>query len=72
MRLDLDGSGCISASELAQAMRDAQLGVEDGVTDRIVAEIDYVGNGKINYTECLAATLAFGESMAGNMLRRLF
>ena len=53
-------------------MRDAQLGVEDGVTDRIVAEIDYVGNGKINYTEFLAATLTFGESMSDNMLRRLF
>ena len=72
LRLDLDGSGCISASELAQAMRDAQMGVEDGVTDKIIAEIDCVGNGKINYTEFLAATLTFGESMSDDMLRRLF
>ena len=72
LRLDLDGSGCISASELAQGMRDAQMGVEDGVTDKIIAEIDHVGNGKINYTEFLAATLTFGESVSDDMLRRLF
>ena len=53
-------------------MRDAQLGVEEGVSDKIIAEIDYVGNGKINYTEFLAATLTLGESVSDDMLLRLF
>ena len=39
-------------------MKDLQIGVADGEIDKIIREIDYVGNGKINYTEFLAATLS--------------
>jgi len=56
----LDGSGLINASELATAMKAANMeGVSDVEIDKIITEIDYVGNGKINYTEFLAATLSF-------------
>ncbi len=55
----MDGSGCINAQELSQAMKQVDIGVKDAAIDQIIAEIDYVGNGKINYTEFLAVTLSF-------------
>lgn len=42
---------------MAQAMKEMNIGVSDGEIDKIIREIDYVGNGRINYTEFLSATL---------------
>ena len=56
-KIDKDGSGLIQANELAEAMKELQIGVSDGEIDKIIREIDYVGNGRINYTEFLSATL---------------
>ena len=53
-------------------MKDAKLGVDEVAIDKIIKEIDYVGNGKINYTEFLAATLSFNETLTDEMLLRLF
>ncbi len=68
----MDGSGCINAQELSQAMKQVDIGVKDAAIDQIIAEIDYVGNGKINYTEFLAVTLSFQETLSEEMLTRLF
>jgi len=38
-------------------MKELNIGVVDDEIEKIIKEIDYVGNGKINYTEFLAATL---------------
>ena len=54
-------------------MRDASIkGVTEKHINSIISEIDYVGNGKINYTEFLAATLTFTETLSDEMLLRLF
>jgi calcium-dependent protein kinase len=53
-------------------MKEVDIGVEDSAIDKIIAEIDYVGNGKINYTEFLAVTLSFQETISEEMLTRLF
>ena len=71
-RIDRDGSGLINANELAQAMKELNIGVADGEIDKIIREIDYVGNGKINYTEFLSATLSIQETLSEEMLWRLF
>ena len=71
-RLDLDGSGLINADELAQAMKSMNIGAADGEIDKIIREIDYVGNGKINYTEFLSATLEIKDTLTEEMLWRLF
>ena len=68
----MDGSGCVSASELATAMKSVNMGVDDATIDNIIQEIDYVGNGKINYSEFLMATLSFNDDLSDEMLRRLF
>ena len=62
----------MNANELAQAMKDLNIGVADGEIDKIIREIDYVVNGKINYTEFLAATLTMQETLTEEMLWRLF
>lgn len=46
------------------------MGVEDAEINRIITQLDYVRNGKINYTEFLAATLR--EELTEEMLKRLF
>ena len=71
-RIDLDGSGCVHADELAAAMKQVNMGVSTETIDAIIKEIDYVGNGKINYTEFLAATLSVQENISDDMLLRLF
>ena len=53
-------------------MKDLNIGVADGEIDKIIREIDYVGNGKINYTEFLSATLSIQETLTEEMLWRLF
>lgn len=53
-------------------MKDLNIGAADGEIDKIIREIDYVGNGKINYTEFLAATLSIQETITEEMLWRLF
>ena len=70
--MDRDGSGCINKNELTQVMKDVNIGVEDGEIERIVDQIDYVGNGMINYTEFLAATLQFNDEVTDDILMRLF
>ena len=70
--MDRDGSGCINKNELTQVMKDVNIGVQDGEIERIVDQIDYVGNGMINYTEFLAATLQFNDEVTDDILLRLF
>ncbi len=40
--------------------------------DRIIDEVDYFGNQKINYTEFLMATLDVRSFMDDNKLRAIF
>lgn len=48
----------ISVDELRKALKDCEeIKIPDDEIDRIIKEIDYLGNQKINYTEFIAATL---------------
>lgn len=59
--IDLDNSGLIDAAELLEALKKVHLEGShihsDQEISKIIREIDYYGNGKINYSEFLAATL---------------
>ena len=48
------------------------MSVDDATVVRIIKEIDYVGNGKINYSEFLLATLSFSYVLNDEMFFRLF
>ena len=47
--IDLDQSGMIKATELAAALRQLDLQYDDEEISKIISEIDYYGNGMINY-----------------------
>jgi len=47
----------INADELKQAIKKSQINIPDAEIDRIINEVDYHGNNKINYTEFIIATM---------------
>ena len=46
--------------------------VDQAQVDRIVSELDYFGNGKINYSEFLAATISMQSLLTDEKLWSLF
>ena len=57
--MDTDGTGMILASELANMLQKKEMAMsqdKDAIED-MIKEVDYYGNGKINYSEFLAATI---------------
>jgi calcium-dependent protein kinase len=58
VKIDTDRTGLISAEELKIAIKACpEISIPDSEVDKIISEVDYFGNGKINYTEFLVATL---------------
>ena len=53
-------------------MKKANIGVSDTSIDQIISNVDYFGNGQINYTEFLAATLSAQQTLTEEMQLRLF
>ena len=68
----MDKSGLIKASELAQALKELELGIDEKEIQDIIKEIDYVGNNLINYTEFLAASLSVSNTLTEEMLWSMF
>jgi len=44
------------------------MNIPDDQIEKIISEVDYFGNGKINYTEFLVATLDVKRFLDDNML----
>lgn len=55
--MDKDGSGMILAKELNEIIRKKKLNMSDKEINDLIEEVDYQGNGKINYSEFLSATI---------------
>ena len=53
-------------------MKQSNIDIPDSEIDRIIDEVDYFGNKKINYTEFLVATLDVKQFMDENMMQALF
>ena len=71
--IDTDGSGVITRDELEEVIKNrAELKVEQEEIDNILNEIDYDGNGSINYSEFLAATLPIENYVTQEQLQALF
>lgn len=72
--IDTDGTGFINKDELENALRSSENSLdigEDEVKD-IISEIDYEGNGVINYTEFLAAALPVEKFVSHDMILQVF
>lgn len=70
--MDKDKSGFLHASELKQALEASDIQISQDEIDKIVAEIDYHENGKINYSEFLAATLSINKFMSNEKMWMIF
>ena len=53
-------------------MKSCNLKLDSTSIDNIIKEIDYFGNGKINYSEFLAATMSMQEALTDSKLWSLF
>ena len=53
-------------------MKQLNLSTEDKEIQKIIKEIDYIGNGLINYSEFIAATLSIGQVLTEEQLWSLF
>ena len=57
MRMDKDQTGDITASELREALNEAQIKIDETELEKIINEVDYHGDRYINYSEFLSATI---------------
>lgn len=55
--LDLDGTGLINAHEIKTYIDKQNLNLTEAEIQAMIDELDYAGNGRINYSEFLAATI---------------
>ena len=56
-KIDVDNSGIISARELENALKQANMPLAAQEIARIIHEIDYNGKGQMHYSEFIAATI---------------
>lgn len=70
--LDKDGSGMILASELSQALQKQNFKMSTADINQLINEVDYQGNGKINYSEFLTATIDQAKFLDELKLRAVF
>jgi Ca2+-binding EF-hand superfamily protein len=72
--IDLDTShkGFITAEDLRKALNDLGYDTEADEICKIVREVDYSSQGRINYSQFLSATLNFKDSITEQVLRESF
>lgn len=70
--IDKDGTHMITPEELKQAIKKSQIGIQDAEIDRIINEVDYHGNNKINYTEFIIATMDVKQFLDDSNLQAIF
>ena len=72
MKIDKDRTGLINQEELRKAIKQSDIKISDEDIDKIILEVDYFGNGKINYTEFLVATVDVMKFLDDQMLQAIF
>lgn len=73
--LDQDKTGMITPDELEEAFRQVTGGEASPSSQqikKIITQVDYKGNGKINYTDFLAATVSVKKVLTKQKLYALF
>ena len=62
----------ILASELAECLKKKQLSMSSKEIQEMIQEVDYHGNGKINYSEFLSATINVRTFMTEQKMQAIF
>ena len=66
--MDKDGTGMILASELSAVFQKLEIGMDEEELAAMIKEVDYYGNGKINYSDFLSATMNLRKYMTDQKL----
>ena len=69
---DKDGTGMITEHELHDIFKSLKIDVTCDEIHGMITEVDYQGNGKINYSEFLAATLNLNTMIDDAKLKAIF
>jgi len=70
--IDIDGNGYVSVSELAQAMRSVGLKPTNQEVGDLLTSMDGDGNGKIDYTEFIAASMSQHVYLKEELLHKAY
>ena len=70
--IDKQKDGVIEIKELSKILRSKGLQTDEKEVKKIISELDYLGNGKINYSEFLAATIDVNKHMSEQKLKTIF
>ena len=71
-KIDDDKSGFLEFDEIKAVIEKSGSKLESSEIDKIIKEIDFVGNNKINYSEFLAATIEADKFITDEKLRAIF
>ena len=71
-KIDTDNSGFIEFQELEDVIKKANHQMTAQEMKKIIKELDYCGNQKINYSEFLAATISVQKILTHDRLEALF
>jgi len=55
----------VLASELTDVLKKKGVNLDEDEINQIIKEVDYYGNGKINYSEFLVATMDMDRILSG-------
>jgi len=72
MQIDKDHSGFIDIYELEEVLIKSNYKMSADEIQKIINEVDYAQNKKINYSEFIAATIKVGEFLTEERLQALF
>ena len=71
-KYDKDKTGMISIQELESVLKQDNNGIPNEEVERIIKEVDYQGNKKINYSEFIAATIDVQTVLTHERLLAMF
>ena len=69
-KIDEDQNGFLDEEELIKAL--SMTGLQNFDASAIIKEVDVNGNGQINYTEFIAATLSQGSLLSDQKIRSVY
>lgn len=70
--VDVDHTGLLDAEELMNGIKAAGIEIKPEEVDAIIESVNFKGNGEINYSEFIAATISVKEILTVERLYALF
>lgn len=71
-KIDTDNTGFIDSEQLKEAMKRSSITLPDEEIERIIDEVDFFGNKRINFSEFLMAILDVRQIIDENTMQAIF